>query len=180
MIDRPTQPQVRIPRKSAASGSGAEVGHPLGPVVRFIPSAHVVRARLIALLVAVACITPLVVAARLDPAAAGVGTHRQLGAPACSMLVVTGYPCPTCGMTTAFAYTVRGRIDQALAVQPFGALLAVSAFLGGLCAIYACIRGGSWIINWYRIPPLRLALIVVGLFVGAWAYKIILVRWTAH
>jgi hypothetical protein len=43
----------------------------------------------------------------------------------CSMLVKTGYPCPTCYMTRAFAYMYHGRPDKAFAAQPFGALLSL-------------------------------------------------------
>src|SRR5215475_13498262 len=37
-----------------------------------------------------------------------LATHRQLGLPECSFKVMTGKPCPSCGMTTSFALLVRG------------------------------------------------------------------------
>jgi hypothetical protein len=76
---------------------------------------------------ALVAVAPLVVASRLTPDAAGHGTHTQLGLPACGWLVAYGHPCPTCGMTTAFAWAAGGRLDRAVAAQPAGAVLAVVA-----------------------------------------------------
>jgi hypothetical protein len=53
-------------------------------------------------------------------------THRQLGLPAC-----IGVPCPSCGMTTSFAFLVRGNLVQSLRANAVGTLLA----LLGLAAI---------------------------------------------
>src|SRR5437879_1484985 len=36
-----------------------------------------------------------------------LATHRQLGLPECAFKVMTGKPCPSCGMTTSFALLVR-------------------------------------------------------------------------
>jgi hypothetical protein len=32
-----------------------------------------------------------------------MATHTQLGMPPCNFVVLTGKPCPSCGMTTSFA-----------------------------------------------------------------------------
>ena len=45
----------------------------------------------------------LLTAALLTPRAGGLGTHVQMGLSSCGYLADTGYPCPTCGMTTAMA-----------------------------------------------------------------------------
>ena len=63
--------------------------------------------RLIAALVAVGAAAPLVLAASLTPAAQGLGTHTALGLPACGWASMSGIPCPSCGMTTAFAEVNR-------------------------------------------------------------------------
>ncbi|MBZ0120828.1 MAG: DUF2752 domain-containing protein [Sandaracinaceae bacterium] len=65
----------------------------------------------------------IVTAALLTPSAEGHGTHTQLGLPPCGFLVVTGYPCPGCGLTTSFAHMVRLQIGGALGANPFGVLL---------------------------------------------------------
>lgn len=67
----------------------------------------------------------LTLARVLRPAAAGFGTHRQLGLPPCPFMAVTGLPCPGCGLTTSFAHMARLDFTAALGAQPFG----VYAFL---------------------------------------------------
>jgi len=65
----------------------------------------------------------LTIAARLDPDPAGMGTHRQMGLGPCSFLTWTGWPCPTCGMTTTFSLAADGRLLDAFINQPFGLVL---------------------------------------------------------
>src|SRR6476646_7286074 len=61
-------------------------------------------ARAAALLISGACLAVLLVAARLNPDPAGESTHTQLGMNRCQFLAQTGLPCPSCGMTTSFAW----------------------------------------------------------------------------
>ena len=119
-----------------------------------------------------ACVGLLVLAACLSPDPSGVGTHTQLGVAPCSMMVLWGVPCPTCGMTTAFAHTVRGQWFAAIRAQPAGWLAAVAtAVFGGSCAVTA-VTGRKWVVNWYRVPPGRVVLIIVTIVLSAWAYRI--------
>ncbi len=71
----------------------------------------------------------LLVAASLSPDTRGHGTHTQLGLPSCSMLSYTGYPCPSCGMTTSVVASVHGRLGEAFAAQPFGPVLVLMLVL---------------------------------------------------
>ncbi len=88
--------------------------HPLGWPVRCV------------LLVAAAGTLGLLgLARRLEPDPRGFGTHTQLGMPPCSFLRMTGRLCPTCGMTTAFAWSVRGRVDRSWQANPAGCVLAL-------------------------------------------------------
>jgi hypothetical protein len=64
------------------------------------------------------------VAARLTPDPRGYGTHTQLGLAPCAFQAVTGTRCPTCGMTTSFAWFVRGRFGRSWRASPVGSLLA--------------------------------------------------------
>jgi hypothetical protein len=118
----------------------------------------------------------LAAAAWLDPAPAGMGTHQQFGLPPCSLLVATGYPCATCGMTTAFANAADGRLLTAFQVQPMGALLAIIAAATVIVTGYALIVGIS-------LAPLGEAVfrgktfVLLAVFtLAAWGYKILLVR----
>jgi len=79
--------------------------------------------RLRGLLVAGVCWLGLGVAAWLSPAVSGQGTHEQLGIPPCSMLVQTGWPCPTCGLTTSMAAMTHGKIALAWRAHPFGVVV---------------------------------------------------------
>jgi hypothetical protein len=89
------------------------------------------KKRIGAAAVAAACLAVLAAAGHLRPSANLAGTHQQIGLPACSFMVNTGMPCPTCGITTAFAAMAHAEVLVAWRAQPFGAALfvAVSALL---------------------------------------------------
>lgn len=74
----------------------------------------------------------LVASRWLTPSPAGLGTHTQLGLPACGFLRLFGRPCPACGLTTAFAHAARFSLHASLAAHPLGALL-----FAGVCALGA-------------------------------------------
>lgn len=67
-------------------------------------------------------------------------THRQLGMPPCTFMQMTGVPCPSCGMTTSFAFLVRGDLLNSLRANAVGTLLAL---LGLACIPWslACVIG---------------------------------------
>jgi hypothetical protein len=88
--------------------------HPLGWPIRCL------------LLVSAAVILGLLVlAGKLEPDPSGFGTHTQLGLRPCSFMTTTGRPCPTCGMTTAFAWVARGRFDRSWQANPAGCMFAL-------------------------------------------------------
>lgn len=41
------------------------------------------------------------------------GTHRQLGLPPCALKLLTGLPCPSCGMTTSISLVMHGDLRAA-------------------------------------------------------------------
>jgi hypothetical protein len=61
----------------------------------------------------------------LRPDPSGLGTHQQLGLPACTSVQLLDLRCPACGMTTSWAWMARGRIDRALESNVGGAMLFV-------------------------------------------------------
>ncbi len=71
----------------------------------------------------------LAVARCLHPSATGVGTHVQLGLPPCRFLAITGIPCPSCGLTTSFAFAAHLEFGRAFIASPFGLLLFFAMFL---------------------------------------------------
>ncbi len=159
---------------------------PSGPAQQVLPPmiytrvAPVARlswsARIIALAVALGCLGVLIVAAGLEPNPAGVGTHTQLGLTECSFLARTGVPCPACGMTTSFAYFVRGKLAASFYTQPMGCLLAIGASAAVWVGFYIACTG----IAVYRltrlIPTGRCLMALLFFGIVAWAWKIAVVR----
>lgn len=71
------------------------------------------------------------------------GSSAQLGLPPCGFQQLTGYPCPGCGLTTAFSYMAHFDPGGAWHVNAFGILLfAVTAGFVPF-AITALVRGWS-------------------------------------
>lgn len=150
--------------------------HPLGPLLYRYSPVDRGSTRRRAICVAVVCATLLGLAVWLTPSERGLGTHTQLGLIGCSWPTTLGIPCPTCGMTTAFAWMVRGRLLAAFAAQPAGAALCLVVMLVLVLAVREAISLRAVRINWYRVRPLWAALGVVALASAAWGYKILAFR----
>ena len=128
--------------------------------------------RLWAAVVAACLLAVILAAAWIRPDARGHGTHTQLGLPPCAWALTLGKPCPTCGMTTAFAYAAEAQPERALATQPLGALLALATAAGFWAALHAAAGGlatGTVMAKWVRPRTLVLGLALV---VAAWGYKL--------
>jgi hypothetical protein len=107
----------------------------------------------------------------LTPSPTGTGTHTILGLPPCGMLVVTGHPCPTCGVTTSYVLAAHGRFRESLVNQPFGlASFAVVAFgLGALVVTLA--TGRSWSPVGRGSIVVTAVIVMTALAVASWIYK---------
>ncbi|MCX5660912.1 MAG: DUF2752 domain-containing protein [Planctomycetota bacterium] len=132
--------------------------------------------RLVGLALVVGPGSLLAVASRLTPDARGMRTHEQLGLPPCGFAAVSGYPCPTCGMTTAFAHAAHGQIVDAVVAQPFGGLLAIASACAVLIGAYALVTDLP-LAPLFR-PANRMAFLylLLALFLGSWTFKILAVR----
>ena len=86
---------------------------------------------LTALFAVAACLNPY----RSDGSARRMETHMQLGLPECTFKQATDLPCPSCGMTTSFALTMRGDLSDAVRANSVGVLLALTL----LAAIPWCL-----------------------------------------
>lgn len=146
--------------------------HPLGPLVYRSRVGSVRQRRATGSVLVLAAVAVVGLAAWLRPSPYGLGTHEQLGLPPCNLVLMTGYPCPTCGMTTAFAHTVRGQWLSAASAQPAGFVLALLTLLVGALGLDMLVTGRGWAINWYRVPPGRVVLAAVAWLLGSWLYKI--------
>jgi hypothetical protein len=129
--------------------------------------------RIQALLVGTGAIVILAIAAWLSPSADGVGTHKELGLPPCGWIVAADIPCPTCGMTTAFSYTVRGNFLSAFKTQPFGLFLAVCVAITGILGFTIAFTGRPKTSFWYHWMTTKTLFIIAGLAAFAWVYKIL-------
>jgi MFS family permease len=116
----------------------------------------------------------LAIAAWLTPAPEGYGTHQQLGLSACTMLSLTGWPCPMCGMTTTFALLADGRVSEAFANQPFGPVLfglTATAASGGVLDMMTgrgVVRGMT---RRAFVFEGSIALMLLAGLIGGWIYK---------
>ena len=111
----------------------------------------------------------LATSARLTPDPQGIGTHRQLGLPPCTIVAWFGVRCPSCGMTTAWSHMVRGQVASAVRANSGGMLLALMAMAVGPWFVGSAI-GGRWLIS----PPRDGVVIGVGLTIVI----VTLVDWT--
>ncbi len=84
------------------------------------------RGRALLSVLSLGLIAGFCLAATLQPDPRGYGTHRQLGLPPCTVRLLFGIPCPSCGMTTSFASLMRGQLDQSFRANPAGLLLGLA------------------------------------------------------
>jgi hypothetical protein len=133
------------------------------------------RQRLLCVLVALLALTPLVLAAGLNPSPKGIATHTQLGLPACGWMVSMGVPCVSCGMTTAFAHAANGNMVRSIITQPMGWVIAVvSAGVAAACVHAACTGWRAERLLNAIVQPTTIWIAAGGLL-AAWGYKWIMV-----
>jgi hypothetical protein len=132
--------------------------------------------RLFSLIVSLTCLLVLVTAARLHPSPTGTGTHEALGLRECQFKAVTGIPCPSCGMTTSFAWFVRGNLVASFYIQPMGMVLACLTCLAFWAGLYIAITGRAAYRLLAMIPGRYYVFPLLGFAILAWGWKIALCR----
>jgi hypothetical protein len=113
----------------------------------------------------------LVVARGLEPDPRGFGTHTQLGLWPCAFKETTGRPCPTCGMTTSFAWFVRGKLDRSWWANPAGSLLVPTILVLIPWLLVASARASTWPFRTLELPLVGLAVAVVALTIISWTVR---------
>ena len=139
------------------------------PPVR--PQASAVQ-RTVAAAYLLAAIAAVATSSQLTPNPSGMGTHRQLGLPGCGTLASSGYPCATCGMTTAATHLVHGDLLSALRVHPIGTVLFVVFLMGAVPAAAALFSGVNVWIVLQQYHPTRWALLALALVIGQWLMRL--------
>ncbi|MFO0872001.1 MAG: DUF2752 domain-containing protein [Pirellulales bacterium] len=84
----------------------------------------------------------------LTPHPQGFGTHQGLGLPPCTIVQWTGERCPTCGMTTSWAWLIRGELRRSVSANVGGMLLGLIAL-----AAIPWTLGSAWLGRWWGLTP---------------------------
>ncbi len=130
------------------------------------------RSRLALAALAAAIVVVLGLARALKPDPRGFGTHSQLGLSPCTFRELTGQPCPSCGMTTAFSWASRGRLDRAWSANPAGAVIAPICLLAAAWLAVASARGSPRPFRSADAPLMVLVLGFVALGLVNWAVRL--------
>ena len=146
----------------------------VAPMRTAAPMCSATTRRWIGLAFAVPALAVLLLAAYLRPNPAGLGTHVQLlNMPACGWIALMKLPCPTCGMTTAFAHAADGNLLRSFRTQPLGALLAVVTGMVLLLGTFVAITGSRIASVLRRLWRPYTGWLLAGLVLAAWGYKIV-------
>jgi hypothetical protein len=129
--------------------------------------------RLIAAGLAVCSAVVLGVAAWLPASPTGLGTHQALNLPPCGWIAIADLPCPTCGMTTAFAHAADGNLLASFHAQPLGFLLAIATALTFLASLHVCVTGSRLGSVFARLWGWWTGWFIAAMVLLAWGYKIL-------
>jgi Protein of unknown function (DUF2752) len=134
-------------------------------------------------LVGVALLAPsatvLGIAGWLTPDPSGMGTHQQLGLGGCTVLTLTGWPCPMCGMTTTFSHLAHFHLIDGFLNQPFGLILFGATVVMAVMGLLDLVSPGRRWLQALRLVD-RHETLVAGILlfgmIGGWTYKILMVK----
>jgi hypothetical protein len=128
--------------------------------------------RCLLLVAAVGLAGLLGLAGRLEPDPRGVGTHTQLGLRPCAFAAVTGRLCPTCGMTTSYAWFMRGRLDRSWQSNPAGLLFALLSVPLGAWLVWSAVRDEPVGFQSLAGPLSRLLVAAIVVCLAAWLVRL--------
>ncbi len=114
----------------------------------------------------------LAVAAWLKPNPSGMGTHTQLGLPGCSLFTMVGIRCPGCGMTTAWAYTMKADFTSAIGANVGGVLLCLLSVAVFPCLLWMAIRGQSINNRWFVQVVIAVLVIAISISIIEWLIRL--------
>lgn len=98
------------------------------------------------------------------------GGHAVAGPVICPLRLLTGIPCPACGLTTSFTEMAGGNVGAAWSAAPLGPLLFVVAAVVALVSAVMLVRRRRIVLARGR-PALVLTGIAV-LVAGSWVYQL--------
>lgn len=85
--------------------------------------------------------------------------------------MLTGYPCPTCGMTTSVAFAARGQLASSFRAQPAGLILSLGMLAVIIGSTATMLTGQTWKKPRSNSPSLWVAM-VIGIVILGWLMKI--------
>ncbi len=129
-------------------------------------------ARIYWLLVPLAVMAVAATAFWLNPDPSGLGTHRGLGLPPCLFLTLTGLPCPSCGLTTSLAWTMRGNLGAAFRAHPFGPILLILFAWASLLSLLRWRGFGSPFGEFFKRIGNKGIYAGIFLFLGVWIIRL--------
>jgi hypothetical protein len=121
----------------------------------------------------VVAVATVITAGFLHPDPAGHGTHTQLGLPPCGFLVMTGYPCPGCGLTTCFSSMAHFDPIAAAYANPFGVMLFLVTLISIPISAFSLWRGYAVISVLDRLRADRWAMLLAICSVSVWSVRVL-------
>jgi len=114
----------------------------------------------------------LVTSRILTPHPRGLGTHVALGLPPCGFLLAFGLPCPTCGLTTAFAQLARFELLASVRTHPLGLPLFALTLVSLPLALRNLMRAESPASALVRMRAERWALLLGVALLVTWCTRL--------
>jgi len=105
-----------------------------------------------------------------------MGTHQQLGLPPCNFMVMTGYPCPSCGLTTSFSLMMHGDLVNSFRTNWVGTLMVITGFILIPWLIGGVIRGRLYWLRSLEMGAMGLLIAFAVLLVVRWASVLVMAR----
>ena len=101
-----------------------------------------------------------------------MGSHVALGLPPCGFLLWFELPCPTCGLTTAFAHLARLQLTASLRAHPLGVPLFAAAVGAVPLGLRGALRGDrlSDFVERYQLDRVALGLVIA--LLATWGARV--------
>jgi hypothetical protein len=101
-------------------------------------------------------------------------TEGGLGLPPCTFKVITGLPCPSCGMTTSFALLMHGDVWNSLKANAVGTLLAMFGLVFVPWSLASVLCKRTLFISSMELPLIWIICVFLALMLIRWVTVLVL------